>query len=52
MNRLCIFSSMTIVGLVGWWVGARIGIMTGLFLSSIGSAIGAYLGWRINRQYL
>jgi predicted membrane chloride channel (bestrophin family) len=52
MKRICILASMTLVGLVGWWIGARIGLMTGFTLSSVGSVVGVYLGWRINRHYL
>jgi hypothetical protein len=52
MKNICILASMTIAGAVGWWVGARIGFMTGGILSWIGSVIGVYLGWLINRHYL
>jgi len=51
MNRLCIFLGMMVLGWVGWWIGARIGIMTGYFFSGIGSLVGVYVGWRIHRDY-
>jgi len=51
MNKLCIFIGMTVLGSVGWWLGAKIGLMSGFFLSGIGSLVGVYLGWRINRDH-
>jgi hypothetical protein len=52
MNKLCILVCMTILGGVGWWIGSKIGFMTGYVLSGIGSVVGVYVGWRINRDYL
>ncbi len=36
----------TIGGWVGWVVGAKIGVMTGYFISTVGSAAGVYYGRR------
>jgi hypothetical protein len=52
MNRLCIFIGMMVFGWIGWWIGARFGFMTAFWLSSLGSIVGVYVGWRINRDYL
>ena len=52
MNKLCIFVCMTILGGIGWWIGSKIGFMTRYVLSGIGSVVGVYVGWRINRDYL
>jgi hypothetical protein len=52
MNKFCIFVGMTVFGLIRWWIGDRIGFMTGFVLSGIGSIVGVYVGWRINRDYL
>ncbi len=52
MNRLLIFIGMTIFGWVGWWIGAKVGFWTAFMLSGIGSIVGVYVGWRINRDYL
>ncbi len=52
MNKLCIIIGMTVLGWVGWWLGAYFGVLTGFVLSGIGSMAGVYLGWRINRDYL
>ncbi|WFB36821.1 hypothetical protein P3T73_03470 [Kiritimatiellota bacterium B12222] len=52
MNKLCIFIGMTLLGWGGWWLGSMLGVMTAFVLSSIGSLLGIFLGWRINRDYL
>ncbi len=53
MNRLCIFMGMIVFGGIGWWIGAKLGgFMTALWISSLGSIVGVYVGWRINRDYL
>ncbi len=52
MGKLLIFLGMTIFGYIGWWLGAKMGGMVIAFIiSSIGSIIGVYIGWRINRDY-
>ncbi|MFH1218960.1 MAG: hypothetical protein V1694_00700 [Candidatus Eisenbacteria bacterium] len=52
MKKLCIFLGMTVLGLVGWWIGSKSGFMLGFVLSVVGSAAGVYIGWRIYRDYL
>jgi len=52
MNKLCIFIGMTVLGWVGWWIGSMVSVMTAFMLSGIGSVLGVYVGWRINRDYL
>lgn len=53
MNRLCIFIGMTVFGWIGWWIGAKFGgFMTAFWVSCLGSIVGIYVGWRINRDYL
>ncbi|HEY3298956.1 MAG TPA: hypothetical protein VGK34_09900 [Armatimonadota bacterium] len=52
MRNLCIFLTVTILSWVGWGLGARFGMMTAFTLSSIGSLVGVYVGWRIHRDYL
>ena len=52
MNKLCIFIGVTILGGIGWWIGSKFGFMTGYVLSGVGSVLGVYIGWRINRDYL
>lgn len=52
VSKLFIFIGMTIMGWVGWWLGAKVGLMTGYILSTVGSILGVYLGWRFNRDFL
>ena len=54
MSRLLIFVGMTLGGYVGWWAGDYMGMeLMGTFLvSSVGSAVGVYVAWRIVRDYL
>jgi hypothetical protein len=47
MSNLLAFVGATIAGAAGWWLGARIGLMSAFFLSVIGTAIGVYVGRRI-----
>jgi hypothetical protein len=51
MNKLCILVCITILGAIGWWLGSKIGFMTAYVFSGIGSIVGVYVGWRINREY-
>jgi hypothetical protein len=52
MNKICIFVGMTVLGWIGWWLGSKHGLMTAFVLSGVGSLLGVYVGWRINRDYL
>jgi hypothetical protein len=54
MNRLLLFTGMTVGGYIGWWAGDYIGLglMGTFFVSFLGSAGGLYLAWRILRHYL
>jgi hypothetical protein len=51
MRKLCILLGITILGWAGWWLGEKIGIMTAFLVSGVGSMVGAWLGWRISRDY-
>ena len=51
MNKLCILIGTTLFSWIGWWVGARFNFLTGFILSGVGSIVGVYVGWRINRDY-
>ncbi len=54
MNRLLMFTGMTVGGYVGWWAGEYVGLgLMGAFLvSSLGSLAGIYVAWRIMTDYL
>ena len=43
---------MMVVGYVGRWLGAKVGMYTAFILSAVGNLAGIYLGWRVNRDYL
>ena len=50
MIKLCIFGGATLLGWVGWWLGEQIsGEGAALAISSAGSLLGAYAGWRLAR---
>ncbi len=42
----------TTLSTIGWWLGARIGIMTAYVLSTVAGAYGLWLGGRIARDRL
>ena len=52
MSKFCIVVGMTVFGSIGWWLGAKVGLMTAYILSGGGSLLGVYLGWRVWRDYL
>jgi hypothetical protein len=45
MSRLLGWVGAAIGGSVGWWAGARVGIMTAVVVSAVGTGAGLYLGW-------
>lgn len=47
MQKLLGFVGASVIGSVGWWAGARVGVMTGFFLSMVGTGVGLYAGRRI-----
>ena len=52
MQRLFWIIGATIGSALGWWAGASFGIMTAFILSSVGTAVGVYLGIKLARDYL
>ncbi len=42
----------TIFGSLGWWMGAKVGVMTGFFVSMLGTGFGIYAARRLVRDYL
>jgi hypothetical protein len=53
MNKICIIAGATVLGYGGWWMGEQMGgMMTAFIVSSIGSLLGVYVGWRVNRDYI
>ena len=54
MHRSLIFIGMILGGCIGGWAGDAmgLGLMANVLVSSLGSAAGIYLAWRIGRDYL
>ena len=52
MNKLCIFLGIMIFSTLGGILGSYVSFMTSFLLSGVGSILGVYIGWRINRDYL
>lgn len=51
MRGLCIFIGLTVVSSLGWWLGSFVGFGTAFALSSVGSILGVYAGWRIHEDH-
>ncbi len=50
MNKLCIFTGMTVGGYVAGYLCSSLGLMTEIIVSGIGSMVGVYLGWKLARR--
>ena len=50
MNKLFAFVGATLGGYLGWWLGARVGIMTAFMVSMIGTGAGIYFGRRAAKE--
>lgn len=50
--KLCIFVGVNAGGYLGWVLGEPLGMMMAFFISSLGSMVGVYAGWKIARRYL
>jgi hypothetical protein len=42
----------TVLSTIGWWLGAKVGILTAYVLSTVAAGYGLWLGGRISRDYL
>ncbi len=49
MKKLLVLVFSTIGSTAGWWLGARIGIMTAFIVSMIGFGVGMWWGARLAR---
>lgn len=52
MDRLLKIIAMTVGGWLGWWAGAKVGIMTAFFASVIASGLALYAWIWVSRRYL
>ncbi len=43
---------MSAAGAAGWWLGAFVGVFTAVALSSIGSGLGLWVAFRIERDLM
>lgn len=51
MTKLVVFITTTIGSAIGWWLGAKIGVMTAFVLSMIGFGLGIYYGRKAAEHY-
>ncbi|MEP6589951.1 MAG: hypothetical protein ABJC19_02105 [Gemmatimonadota bacterium] len=51
-RTLVVMLVSTVTGTIGWYLGARIGIMTAWMLSIVGTAIGVYYSRKWAVEYL
>jgi len=50
--KLFIFIGINVGGYVGWELGEPMGIMAAFLISSLGSILGVFAGWKVARHYL
>ena len=51
MTKLLVFVGATIGSYAGWWLGAKVGIMTAFMVSMVGTGLGMYIGKRAANEY-
>ena len=51
MKKLFIFAGTTIGSSIGWWLGAKVGLMTAFMVSIVGTGAGMYYGARAAQNY-
>ncbi len=53
MNKLCILAGTIVLGYAGWYLGVLLGLeFFGCFLvSSAGSLVGVWLGWKVAQHF-
>ena len=52
MQKLLVLVISTVGSAVGWWLGARIGIMTAFMLSMVGLGVGIWGGVRLAKRWV
>lgn len=52
MKRMIALFAATAGSIIGWWIGARVGLMTAYLLSTVGTGAGLYYGARFAREWL
>jgi hypothetical protein len=51
MTKLLGFIGATIGSAIGWWIGAKVGIMTAVFVSAVGTGAGIYAARRFAEHH-
>ena len=51
MKKVFVLVLTTIGSSVGWWLGARVGIMTAFIVSIVGFGVGMWYGARLAKRY-
>ena len=46
MTKILTFLGASAGGAIGWWLGARVGMMTAFVVSMFGTGVGVYAGRR------
>ncbi len=52
MSKVLTLLGASVGGAIGWWLGARLGMMTGFVVSMFGTGAGVYAGRRIAGRLL
>ena len=52
MRGILRFILMSLGGGLGWWLGDYVGIFTAVALSSIGSGVGLWAAFKIEREWM
>jgi hypothetical protein len=50
MNKLCTYGGAAIGSYLGWWLGARYGLVTAFVLSGLAALAGVYVGWKLAQR--
>jgi uncharacterized membrane protein YbhN (UPF0104 family) len=46
MSKILTLLGASVGGAIGWWLGARVGMMTAFVVSTFGTGVGVYAGRR------
>jgi uncharacterized membrane protein YbhN (UPF0104 family) len=52
MSKLLTLLGASVGSAIGWWLGARVGMMTAFVVSMVGTGLGIYAGRRIAQTLL
>lgn len=51
MNKLCTLGGAMVFGYGGWFLGSGLGFGWAFVISSVGSLLGVYLGWKLAQKF-